>query len=79
MSEDALAVARRQIESLQNGELRAAQHVGRLYEQREMLIIALTAMLADHAMVRGHDELCESCKSGHKALAEVRRLKQKYG
>jgi len=79
MSEDALAVARRQIESLQNGELRAAQHVGRLYEQREMLIIALTAMLADHAMVRGHDESCGSCKSGLKALAEVRRLKQKYG
>lgn len=78
MSEDALAVARRQIESLQNGELRAAQHIGRLYEQREMLIIALTAMLAEHAMVRGH-ELCESCKSGHKTLAEVRRLKQKYG
>ena len=44
-----------------------------------MLIIALTAMLADHAMVRGHDESCGSCKSGHKALAEVRRLKQKYG
>jgi hypothetical protein len=79
MSEDALAIARRQIESLQSGELRAAQHVGRLYEQREMLIIALTAMLADHAMVRGHDELCASCKSGHQALAEVRRLKQKYG
>ena len=79
MSEDALAVARRQIESLQNGELRAAQHVGRLYEQREMLIIALSAMLADHAMVRGHDESCQSCKSGQKALAEVRRLKQKYG
>ena len=79
MSEDALAVARRQIELLQSGELRAAQHVGRLYEQREMLIIALTAMLADHAMVRGHDESCGSCKSGHKALAEVRRLKQKYG
>ena len=79
MSEDALVVGRRQIESLQNGELRAAQHVGRLYEQREMLIIALTAMLADHAMVRGHDESCESRKSGHQALAEVRRLKQKYG
>jgi len=44
-----------------------------------MLIIALTAILAEHAVVRGHDELCESCKSGHKALAEVRRLKQKYG
>jgi hypothetical protein len=68
MSEDALAVARRQIESLQNGALRAAQHVGRLYEQRAMLIIALTAMLADHAMVRGHDEVCESCKSGVREL-----------
>jgi hypothetical protein len=79
MSEEALAVARRQIESLQSGELRAAMHVGRLYEQREMLIIALTAMLADHAMVRGHDESCASCGSGHKALADVRRLKQKYG
>ena len=51
MSEDARAVARRQIESLQSGELRAAMHVGRLYEQREMLIIALTAILADHAML----------------------------
>ena len=49
MSEDALAVARRQIESLQDGELQAAQHIGRLYEQREMLIASLTAMLADHA------------------------------
>jgi hypothetical protein len=79
MSEDALADARRQIELLQSGELRAAQHVGRLYEQREMLIIALSTMLADHAMVRGHDESCESCRSGQNALADVRRLKQKYG
>ena len=73
------AATRRQIESLQNSELLAATHIGRLFEQREMLIIALTAMLADHAMVRGHDELCESCRSGHRALADVRRLKQKYG
>ena len=36
MGEDAMAVARRQIESLQDGELRAAQHIGRLYAQREM-------------------------------------------
>lgn len=79
MSEDALADARRQIELLQSGELRAAQHVGRLYEQREMLIIALSTMLAGHAMVRGHDESCESCRSGQHALADVRRLKQKYG
>ena len=79
MSEDALAVARRQIESLQNGELRAAQHVGRLYEQREMLTAALTAMLTDHALVSGHGELCSGCRAGRKALAEVQWLRQQYG
>jgi hypothetical protein len=30
-------------------------------------------------MVREHDESCENCKSRQRALAEVRRLKQKYG
>ena len=79
MSEDTLAVARRQIESLQDGELRAAQHIGRIYEQREMLTAALTAILADHALVSGHAELCTGCQAGRRALAEVQRLKQKYG
>ena len=79
MSEDAMAIARRQIESLQDSELQAAQHIGRLYEQREMLAAALTAMLADHAMVSGHGEACAGCQAGRRALAEVQRLKQKYG
>jgi hypothetical protein len=79
MSQDALAVARRQIESLRDGELHAAQHIGRLYEQREMLIASLTAMLADHAMVSGHGEMCAGCNTGRRALAEVQRLRQKYG
>jgi hypothetical protein len=50
-----------------------------LAEQREMLTAALTAMLAEHAMVSGHGEVCEGCRAGRKALAEVQRLKQKYG
>jgi hypothetical protein len=79
MSEDALAVARRQIESLQSSELRAAQHIGRLYEQREMLIAALTAILAAHVLVSGHGEECTGCKAGRRTLAEVQRLKEKYG
>jgi hypothetical protein len=79
MSEDAMAVSRRQIESLQDSEMRAAQHSGSLYEQREMLIAALPAMLADHAMVSGHGEVCAGCQAGRRALAEVQRLKQKYG
>jgi hypothetical protein len=79
MSDDALAVARRQIESLQDSELQAAQHIGRLYEQREILIAALAATLADHAIVSGHAELCTVCQSGRRALGEVQRLKQKYG
>ena len=79
MSEDTVAVTRRQIESLRDSELRAVQHIGRLAEQREMLTAALTAMLAEHAMVGGHGEVCEGCRAGRKALADVQRLKQKYG
>ena len=79
MSEDAMAVARRQIETLQDRELQAPQHNRRLYEQREMLAAALTAMVADHAMVSGHGEACAGCQAGRRALAEVQRLKLKYG
>ena len=46
---------------------------------REMLIAALTAILAAHALVSGHGEVCTGCKAGRRTLAEVQRLKQKYG
>jgi hypothetical protein len=73
------AATRRQIESLQNSELLAATHIGRLFEQREILMDALKATLAAHAKLSGHSVVCESCKAGRDALAEVQRLKQKYG
>lgn len=55
-------------------EYLAATHIGRLFEQREMLMRAVEALLlAD----RTRDS--EAYQEGCKALAEVRRLKEKYG
>jgi len=57
-----------------NIEFLGATHIGRLFEQREMLIRAVEALLlAD----RTGDS--EAYREGRKTLAEVQRLKQKYG
>ena len=61
-------------EHSQNIEFLAATHIGRLFEQREMLIRAVEALLlAD----RTGDS--EAYRGGSKTLAEVQRLTQKYG
>ena len=55
-------------------EFLAATHIGRLFEQREILMRAVEALLlAD----RTRDS--EACREGCKTLAEVQRLKEKYG
>jgi hypothetical protein len=53
--------------------------IGRLAEQRAMLMCALEATLAEHAKSNDHGAECESCKAGRYVLAEVQRLKQKHG
>jgi hypothetical protein len=62
----------------QTSEFQAAQHIGRLAEQRAMLMCALEATLAEHAKLNDHGAECESCKAGRYVLAEVQRLKQKH-
>jgi len=55
-------------------EFLAATHIGRLFEQREMLMRAVEALLkADRT--RNSEAYLEGCKT----LAEVQRLKEKYG
>jgi len=77
--ESALAGVLKRFDLAASDELRAAaQHIGRLIEQRELLAGALKASLAAHAKLNGHSGECESCKAGRVALAEVQRLKQKY-
>jgi len=77
--ESALAGVLKRFDLAASDELRAAaQHIGRLIEQRERLAGALKACLAAHAKLNGHSGECESCKAGRVALAEVQRLKQKY-
>ncbi len=57
-----------------NIEYLAATHIGRLFEQREMLLRAVEALLvADRT--RDSVAYLEGCKT----LAEVQRLKEKYG
>ena len=57
-----------------NIEYPAATHIGRLFEQREMLMRAVEALLkADRT--RDSEAYLEACTT----LAEVQRLKEKYG
>ena len=54
----------------------AAMMIGRLYEQRAMLMEGLQLMLDGH---QHESSECKPCRDARWCLAEIERLKKKYG